>query len=126
MSLAGDLEALRPQLAATVQQVLDQWQPDSEGFDELFGYGGACDEVARAMGCVIADAINGIELSDGGFDGDDHAYLVVSRGTQRVTVDIPPGVYEQGSGYNWRKIEGARVEPGDVVIWDVGPEPALL
>lgn len=113
MNLIQRLEALRPQLAAAAQAVYDDW----EGEDDMtFGYGGICDEVSQAMAGVIVGTLEGVEVDDGGQDGDDHAWLVVSDGTETVEVDIPPGVYETGGGYNWQKIEGVTIAPQHVVI----------
>ena len=107
------LESLRPQLAAAAQAVYDDWEGDD---DMTLGYGGICDEVSQAMAGVIVGTLEGVEVDDGGQDGDDHAWLVVSDGTDTVEVDIPPGVYETGGGYNWQKIEGVTIAPQDVVI----------
>lgn len=114
------LDALREPLAEAAQRVVDEWRPDLEGIDELYGSGGACDDVSRAMADVIVTGLDDpdITLLDGGWDGDDHAYLIAVRDDTReaVVVDIPPGVYETGRGYSWKKIDGAQVEPADVAL----------
>jgi len=43
------LKRQRVALAAVAQEILDAWQQDAEGFDELFGTGGACDALAGAF-----------------------------------------------------------------------------
>ncbi len=123
MSLRSRLEDLRPALAAAAQGVIDLWEQDDEGYDEEFGSGGACDAVAIAM----AGALGSIDTMDGGHDGDDHAYLIAYNDTEACVVDIPPGVYERGGGYNWRKIPGVQITEDDVVIeqinrGDIDPE----
>ena len=55
-------------------------------------------------------------MTEGGQEGDEHAYIIVFNDTEAYEVDIPPGVYETGRGYSWKKIEGARIEPENVVI----------
>lgn len=121
--LRAALEAHRRALAAAAQRVLDDWQQDDEGIDEVFGSGGACDAIAGAFEDVLhftyVDA-GGRETSpsfmDGGQDGDDHAWLIVYDDYEAVALDIPPYVYETGGGYNWRKIPGVRISPADIVI----------
>jgi hypothetical protein len=66
------------------------------------------------MGAVIASKVGDVGVEDGGQEGDDHAYLIVSRGAERVTVDIPASVYEVGGGYRWRKREGVHLGSNDV------------
>lgn len=110
-TLATDLERLRPQLAQAAQKVVDAWEQDEEGMDEVYGGGGICDDVAQAMASVIP-----WDTHDGGQDGDDHAFLVVVRGEEVAMVDIHPSSYETGGGYNWRKIPDAKIRPDEVII----------
>jgi len=116
MSLEGRLEALRPELARAAQKVVDEWQQDEEGIDEVFGGGGACDEVSRAMVEVVYDRLKGVDATYGSQPGNDHEWIVAYDGSEACVVDIPPGVYEVGGGYSWKKIEGAEISPGDIVI----------
>jgi hypothetical protein len=118
MNLRSKLEALRGSLAAAAQGAIDEWLPDDEGWDEELGAGGACDAVSRAMSEVLG-SLEGVDVADGGHEGDDHAFLVVYDHDEAYAVDVPPGVYETGGGYSWRKIDGASVEPGDVTISEV-------
>ena len=113
------LNRLRPKLVAAAQAVLDAWEPDEEGYDEVYGSGGACDDVADAMADVVIGA--GLVPHQGGQDGDDHAFLIVTTedNQQPHRLDIPPGVYETGGGYNWQKRDGVRLSPRDVVIQDI-------
>jgi hypothetical protein len=104
-------------MAAAAQAVVDAWAQDDDGFDEDFGAGGICDEVSSALASVIASCLDGAEISEGGHDGDDHAWLIVADAGEAAGVDIPPGVYETGGGYNWRKIKDAVIRPEDVAIW---------
>jgi hypothetical protein len=119
MDLKRKLLALRPQMAAAAQTVIDDWTQDEDGWDEELGGGGACDRVADAMREVIANAISDVEFQDGGQDGDDHAFLITYDADEAFAVDVPSSVYETGGGYSWKKIQDAQVEPGDVVIWEV-------
>jgi len=112
MSLRSLLEDLRPALAEAAQAVVDEWEQDDDGVDEEFGSGGACDAVAQAM----AGVLGAIDTMEGGQDGDDHAYLIAYDDRDAFVVDIPPGVYERGDGYSWRKIPGIQITEDDVVI----------
>lgn len=115
MDLRRRIEALRPELAAAAQKVLDEWVQDEDGWDEELGSGGACDEISKAMTEVLY-SLDGVEVADGGQDGDDHAFPVVYDDDEAYAVDIPPRVYETGGGYSWKKIEGALVREEDVSI----------
>lgn len=114
MSLLDDLERLRPELAAAAQAVVDDWVLDEDGEDD-YGGGGVCDDVAQALSGVVF-SLPGVEVVGGGQDGDDHAWIVVYDDADAFAVDVPPGVYETGGGYSWKKIEGAEITPDDVVI----------
>jgi hypothetical protein len=109
---------LRDKLVDAAQSVLDEWQQDEEGFDEEYGTGGPCEFIAGAIGDVLAAEIEDIEFEEGGQDGDDHAFLVVSApfDTKEYVVDIPPGVYESGGGYRWRKHADVVLDEDDIVI----------
>lgn len=115
--LAARVQALAPALAAAAQAEVDVWQPDDVDGDPEVGFGGICDRVAQALAGVLAEA--GIDTTDGGQDGDDHAWVIAydSATREAVGVDIPPNVYEHGSGYNWTKIPGAQVTAADVQVW---------
>ena len=122
MGLKQQILEVRPKLAQAAQAVIDAWEQDEDGYDEEFGTGGACDAVAQAMSEVVGSSIPGAEVTDGGQDGNDHAFIIVYDETEAWAVDIPPSVYETGGGYNWRKIPDARVDPDDVVVWKVDRE----
>jgi hypothetical protein len=113
--LVRQIQALRPALVRAAQEEYDGWDQDEEGVDEVCGTGGICDRIADAFSTVL-DRLPGVEVIDGGQDGDDHAYVIVLTETEAVAVDIPPRVYETGGGYSWRKRPGVRFDPSDVEI----------
>lgn len=115
MNLRQRLMALRPAIAAAAQKVVDEWQLDEEGLDPELGAGGVCDLVASAIISVVGQ-LDGVEATCGSQPGEDHEWVVASDGYSAFLIDIPPGVYEVGGGYSWRKIEGAEVASQDVVI----------
>ena len=108
------LQSLRSKMAISAQAVYDEWKQDKEGYDELLGGGGICDQIAEAFMGVLSGA--GFEVQDGGQDGDDHAYVVVKTPEGYYNVDIYPGKYESGGGYNWKKIPDVHFSPEDVDI----------
>ncbi len=116
MDLLPRLRALRPAIAAAAQRILDEWQLDEEGLDPELGAGGICDRVADVIIDTIYGRLDGVKAAPGAPEGEDHQWVVASDGYSAFVVDIPPGVYESGGGYSWRKIEGAEIGPDDVVI----------
>lgn len=121
MTLAEQLEALRPLLATTAQEEYDDW--DQSGDDPLGG-GGICDRVADRMGEVIVNHLTWLRISEGGQDGDDHAWVVVNDGKQKLGIDIPANVYEWGAGYAWHKKPNITILPEHVLIFDLTKERA--
>jgi hypothetical protein len=114
--LASRLRVLRPELAAAAQKIIDAWEQDDEGLDEELGSGGVCDRVAEAMADVINERLPEVGLTEGGQDGDDHAFKIAYTDTEAYSIDISPYVYETGGGYSWRKREGVEVQPEDVSV----------
>lgn len=123
-NLTNKINALRPQMAAAAQEVVDVWQQDEEGIDEELGGGGVCDQIAMSLIDVIQQHTDA-EAVCGAPDGEDHEWVVVSDGQEACIVDIPPYVYETGGGYSWKKIEGAQIDPQDVVIEEVPKEDVV-
>lgn len=116
MDLFRKIQSLRGEIAQAAQVIIDDWIQDE---DDEYGGGGVCDAIAMEMASIIASNIDGIEIIDGGHEGDDHAWLIVTNNDEAVGVDIPSSTYETGSGYSWSKIEGAKVDAHDVVIWKI-------
>ncbi len=111
-------------LAARAQKVYDEWDADAdpEGGDPEVGFGGICH--------LIADEIVD-ELSDQGAQatphhctvGENHVF-VIGQFTEGVyEIDIPPGTYESGGGYNWTKKPGVTIEPEDIVMERLSRNP---
>jgi len=119
---ASSLKQLRPQIAVAAQRVYDEWTQDEEGLDEELGAGGICH--------LIADDVVGL-LSREGFDaatvsaqvGEQHVWVVAKTDDGVYLVDIPPGVYESGGGYTWRKKPGVEFSGDDVVIERESSDP---
>jgi len=114
---------LRPQFAAAAQSVYDAWEQDESGFDEELGEGGICTQVCQEM---MSTAYNGlvedfpdVETEEGGQDGDDHSWLIVTAAGEAYGVDISPGVYETGGGYSWKKRKDVTIRPEFVDVFEV-------
>lgn len=110
------IESARPEMAKAAQDELDNWEQDEEGLDPNYGCGGSCDQVSQAIGDVLAN--KGFAITDGGQEGDDHAYVIAHTGDHAFAVDIHPSVYESGGGYSWRKRHGVQILPRHI---DVDP-----
>lgn len=117
--LRQKLDALRPKMAKAAQAVYDDWNQNADGEDEELGGGGICDQVSEAISGIIASSIRGVELFDGGQDGDDHAWTVAQLGSEAFGVDIPPSAYESGGGYSWKKKPGVTFGPQSIAIFKV-------
>jgi hypothetical protein len=113
-ALSTQLISLKTPLAAAAQRIYQQWELNEEGFDEEIGGGGICDEIAQEMGAILAD--NFIDYTDGGHDGDDHAYLIAYDNESSYVVDIPPHYYESGGGMSWEKVPDVIFTPDMVNI----------
>ena len=131
-SLLSRIEPLRPQLAAAAQAVYDPWdQSDEDSGDPELGFGGLCQDIADALSGVLNDA--GIDAYTQHAEiGDQHVWAVAYDPATReaVYVDIPPSVYETGSGYVWSKIPDVVFEPDHIVLEpldyeDIDPEDEL-
>lgn len=96
---------LRERIANTAMLVYDQW--DDDGF-------GICDEIAESISDVLRE--NGIDCTDYGHDGDEHAAVVAYDDFESYLIDIPYYLYEVGGGYNWSKIPNVSITVDDVVI----------
>lgn len=118
------VKALVPAIVNAAQEVYDNWVPE-DGFDEDYGEGGICHD--------IADAIVGV-LSDRGIDaysvsqqiGEVHVYVVAKLQEGVYRIDIPPDTYERGYAYTWEKIPGVRFQPNDIVIDLIDKNPESL
>jgi hypothetical protein len=45
-----------------------------------------------------------------------HVFLVVNLADGVFRIDVPPGVYETGAGYVWRKRDGVQLLPEDLIL----------
>lgn len=106
-------------MAKAAQKVYDQWVQNAEGIDEVYGAGGICDDISEAIGGVVAENISGVNFTDGGSDGDDHAFPIAYRDGRAYGIDIPCRIYETGGGYRWKKREGVTFKSEDIEIFEI-------
>ena len=112
----SDANTLRFGLAAVAQVHLDQWRQDADGFHEVLGHGGICQDIATAMSDLLAEAgcPATAELyteQEGG-----HVFVMALFEEGAFMIDIPPRLYETGAGYVWRKRPGVRLCAEDVLM----------
>jgi len=107
-----ELQSTAVDLAEAARRVYDAWD-QVDGMDEELGAGGICQDVASAMGDVLS--ARGFEVvTVHASVGENHVYLVALTDDGVYSVDIPPHVYEIGSGYVWQKREDAVFDPAVV------------
>jgi len=109
------IRAKTPELLAAAQSVYDEWN-QVDGHDEMLGTGGICHLIAEKMCDVLAEA--GFEhfTTVSSSMGQNHVWTMVLLEDGAYEVDIPPGCYEVGDAFTWRKIEDVSFEENDLVI----------
>tara|TARA_B100001778_G_scaffold334952_1_gene349453 strand:- start:500 stop:2074 length:1575 start_codon:yes stop_codon:yes gene_type:complete len=115
VDLYARLQQLLPQLASAAQNEYNQWDQDEDGMDMELGAGGICQEIASAF----CDILSSADISCTTFDaqiGDQHVWAVAYDDQEAFSVDIPPSVYETGTGYVWQKIPNVVFGPDDIVL----------
>jgi|19_taG_2_1085344.scaffolds.fasta_scaffold00118_2 hypothetical protein len=110
-TLATRLTQLRPALAAAAQQVYNNWCGED---DPEIGAGGICDQITMEMSTILST--EGIDITEGGHDGDDHSYLIAYDDESSYSIDIPANYYESGGGYSWTKLPEVQFTPDMVQI----------
>ena len=68
---------------------------------------------------MVCEELPDATVEEGGHDGDDHAWLVVTVNNERFGVDIPADLYETGGGYNWKKLPDVKFCPEDVDVFQL-------
>ena len=131
------LFSIRSEMAQAAQKVYDSWYQDEAGFDETYGGGGICHDIADAIVSVIYEHIpNVIAGSVNPSCGENHVWTMVALESEDenegededkgmgegYVVDIPYYAYEKGGGYNWTKIQDVEFSPDDITISFVHPD----
>lgn len=115
--LQTQILSLRPKMVQAAQAEYNAWNQNEEGVDMDLGGGGICDRISNAISGVLSEA--GIDTTDGGQDGDDHAYTIAYNDTEAYGVDIDQHTYEKGGGFNWTKIPGVVFTPNNIEVWPI-------
>lgn len=129
------LMAIRLQMAQAAQKVYNEWYQDEEGYDEMYGGGGICHDIAGEIVSVIYGHIPGVLAGTVNPScGENHVWVMTCLEEEEVdedgeqiqgegyVVDVPYYVYETGGGYTWKKIQGVEFSPEDITISFVDPD----
>lgn len=114
------LAALASKVARAAQRVYDDWEQDDEGLSEEYGGGGICDDVADAVCDVLRESGVAEDVTTWHVQDDNHTVALALMSDGVWEVDVPSGVYERGSWYNYRKVPDVRIGAGDVTVVRLG------
>lgn len=110
----------KDELSSLAQEVYEEWdQSDEEYGDPELGMGGICDEIADRMSNYLQE--QGFETFTNYNEYDSHTstYAYDPGSKTLLKIDIPPQVYEEGTGYNWKKRPDVRMTAQDVTVDDM-------
>jgi hypothetical protein len=118
--LYNTLLSLRKNLILSAQKVYDEWEQDDEGYDEEYGTGGICDDIADSM-CEVINEKTDYSCFHLYNEYDCHTSIYVYDKYYKLlyNVDIPPHVYETGYGYNWKKNKDVIIKINNVEITEL-------
>ncbi len=112
-------------LAQAAKSVYDSWD-QVDGVSDWYGEGGICDDVADEMCKVLRRAGFDCFTQYNQYETHTAAFVywedeVDDYGEQGVLikVDIHPSHYEEGYGYKWTKIEGAKFDASILQFTDM-------
>lgn len=112
-----------PQICVEAQKVYDVWQQDESGYDEEWGYGGICQNIAeRAIASVLTDA--GVDCRITSANDEVHVYCVAVFREGVYTIDIHHSWYERGAAYTWKKLPDVKFTPDMVSTLKLDGNPA--
>lgn len=118
--LYSKISSLRRELALAAQKVYSEWEQDEEGYDEVYGSGGICDDIADAMCGVVNDKTEyGCFTLYNEYDCHTSIYVYDIGSKKIYNVDIPPYVYEKGTAYTWKKIQDVTFDVNNIDISEV-------
>lgn len=119
-AMKAKLESLKSQFAEAGQKIYNEWEQDHEGYDEMYGSGGICDDIADEM-CDVVSRNSGYGCFTRYSEYECHTSIYVYDTPNKILmhVDISPYNYETGGGYTWKKIPDVRFQPEMVEIQDM-------
>lgn len=109
--------AMLPQILEAAQRIYDDWSQDDAGYDEVFGHGGICQDIAAVVADVLVSAGVDAKTLDTNGMGDPHVWVAGNFAEGIFEIDIHPEVYEVGGGYVWTKIPDVIFAESDVTIF---------
>lgn len=117
--MISKLDTLSSYFAEAAQSVYDAWEQDEEGHDEMYGYGGICDDIADKM-CDVVSQYTNYQCFTQYNEYECHTSIYVYDIEQKtlIFVDINPFHYETGGGYTWKKTPNVRFTPEMVSFED--------
>ena len=109
------VSAATPGILAAAQEIYDGWVQE-DGFDEEFGGGGICHEIAsRIVGVLNQAGVEHLTTFQAAV-GENHVYAIELFEDGVFTVDIPAHVYETGSAFTWTKKPGVTFDEAGLVV----------
>lgn len=112
-----ELLSIRADLILAAQKIYNDWEQDEEGYDEMYGSGGICDDIADAMCGIVSEKTDyGCFSLYNEYDCHTSIFVYDSENKTIYNVDIPPYVYESGGGYDWKKLKDVRFKIQHVSI----------
>jgi len=104
-----------PKLVKIAQKVYDEWDQDEEGYDEILGTGGICDEIAEKFCDYIIRIIKHDAFSY--YDEySTHTCCIVYDDNTAYVLNLPADVYEKGYLYTWKKRKDVIIKENDFEI----------
>ena len=119
-NMENKLKSLIPDFIKTAQTVYNDWEQSEDGESEEYGTGGICDVIADEMCNVVYEKTDYNCFSNyNEIDCHSSIYVYDSDNKLLFNVDIPPYVYETGTGYNWKKLKNIQFQKEDVILHDM-------
>lgn len=129
VKIVADLKQLFPLFLEAAQKVYDSWNQDEEGYDEMYGSGGICDDIASEICTIVSRKTNyGCFTYYNEYNYHTVCYVYVCNDIENqedygrghmFTVDIPYNNYEEGSGYTFKKIPNVKFTADMIEIKDM-------
>jgi predicted RNA binding protein YcfA (HicA-like mRNA interferase family) len=117
VDLLSVLNGMRGTLAQAAQKIYDAWDQDDDGYDEVVGTGGICQDIAEEFCSILSSANIDCTTLDAQI-GDQHVWAVAydPQSEEAYMVDIPASYYETGGGYTWQKIPNVSFDESFIII----------
>jgi hypothetical protein len=109
------LNQITPSILNAAQAIYNNWEQDENGFDEEYGGGGICHDIADSIVDVLSQ--HNIEATSVSQSiGEVHVYVVAKFQEGIYEIDIPPSIYEKGYAYTWKKIPNVKFNKNHLIV----------